>query len=40
MSEEKEPMSNTTKLIIAIACVFGAGFLMVGQNKQKSTAEI
>ncbi|MEN9757090.1 MAG: hypothetical protein RL755_1277 [Pseudomonadota bacterium] len=40
MSEEKEPMSNTTKLIIAVVGVFAAGFLMVGENKQKSTAEI
>ena len=43
MSEEtevKEPMSNTMKIVIAVAGVFAAGFLVVGQSKQQSTAEI
>lgn len=43
MSEEletKEPMSQTTKLVIAVASVFAIGFLLVGQSKQKTTAEI
>ncbi len=40
MSEEKEPMNHTMKLIIAVVGVFAAGFLMVGENKQKSKAEI
>lgn len=43
MSEEvevKEPMSNTMKIVIAVVGVFVAGFLLVGQSKQKTTAEI
>lgn len=43
MSEEletKEPMSQTMKIIIAVVGVFAAGFLMVGESKQKSTAEM
>lgn len=40
MNEEKEPMNHTMKIIIAVAGVFAAGFLMVGENKQKSKAEI
>lgn len=44
MSEEletKEPMSQTMKVVIAIAGVFIAGFLLVGQSKQdKSPAEM
>jgi type II secretory pathway pseudopilin PulG len=38
--EVKEPMSHTMKIVIAIAGVFIAGFLLVGQSKQKTTAEI
>lgn len=43
MSEEtevKEPMSNNTKIVIAIASVFAIGFLLVGQSKQQTNAEI
>ncbi len=41
MSEEvKEPMSQTMKIVIAIAGVFAAGFLMVGESKQKSVADM
>ena len=43
MSEEienKEPMSNTMKIVIAVVGVFAIGFLMVGENKQKTTAEM
>ncbi len=40
MSEEKEPMNNITKLIIAVVGVFAVGFLMVGENKQKSAADM
>jgi hypothetical protein len=41
MSEEvKEPMSQTMKIAIAIAGVFAAGFLMVGESKQKSVADM
>jgi hypothetical protein len=44
MSEEtevKEPMSQTTKIVIAVASVFAMGFLLVGQSKQdKSPAEM
>jgi len=41
MTEEvKEPMSQTTKIIIAIAGVFAVGFLMVGESKQKSVADM
>ncbi len=41
MTEEvKEPMSNTMKIVIAVAGVFAMGFLMVGENKQKSTADM
>ncbi len=43
MSEEfevKEPMSNTMKIVIAVVGVFAMGFLMVGENKQKSASEM
>ncbi len=42
MSEEvKEPMiNNTMKIVIAVVGVFAMGFIMVGENKQKSTAEM
>lgn len=38
--EVTEPMSNTMKIVIAIASVFAIGFLMVGESKQKTTAEM
>jgi hypothetical protein len=42
MSEEvKEPMiNNTMRIVIAVVGVFAAGFLMVGESKQKSVAEM
>ena len=42
MSEEiQEPMINSTmKIILAVVGVFAAGFLMVGESKQKSVAEM
>ncbi len=41
MSDEiKEPMSNTTKIVIAVAGVFVIGFAMVGANKQQSKEEM
>lgn len=41
MTEEvKEPMSNTTKIVIAVAGVFAIGFAMVGANKQQSKEEM
>jgi hypothetical protein len=41
MSEEvKEPMSNVMKIVIAVVGVFAMGFLLVGENKQKSTADM
>ena len=43
MSEEQqqEPMINSTmKIVIAVVGVFAAGFLMVGESKQKSVVEM
>ncbi len=40
MSEElenKEPMSQTMKIVIAVVSVFAMGFLLVGQSKQDKT---
>jgi uncharacterized cupredoxin-like copper-binding protein len=39
-TEVKEPMSPNTKIVIAVVGVFIAGFILVGQSKQKTTAEI
>lgn len=42
MSEEQqEPMINSTmKIVLAVVGVFAAGFLMVGESKQKSVADM
>ncbi|MEI6746956.1 MAG: hypothetical protein WCL34_13415 [Methylococcaceae bacterium] len=42
MSEEaQEPMINSTmKIVLAVVGVFAAGFLMVGESKQKTVADM
>ena len=40
MSEEKEKMSDVQKIIIAILGCFAAGFLLVGNSKDKTTEEL
>jgi hypothetical protein len=35
----EKDMSNAQKMMIAVACVFGIGFLMVGSNKEQSNED-
>ena len=39
MSEEKQGISETQKLMMAVVGVFVAGFVMVGANKEQSNEE-
>lgn len=39
MSEEKQGLSETQKLMIAVIGVFVAGFVLVGANKEQSNEE-
>jgi len=39
MSEEKQGLSETQKLMLAVVGVFAAGFIMVGVNKDQSNEE-